>query len=92
LAADVRQALAKMATAYSSAAVTLGGIDQGRDVAAEFAPYATSAEQQWALVPDATPNGSQTLQIHGLSLRIPGEHAGRGDHLHAAALAGQHHA
>jgi hypothetical protein len=39
---------------------------------AEFAKCATSAEQQWASVPDAAPDGIQTLQIHGKCLDMTG--------------------
>jgi hypothetical protein len=39
---------------------------------AEFAPCATSAAQQWAFVPDAAPDGRQTLQIHGKCLGVTG--------------------
>jgi hypothetical protein len=45
---------------------------------AEFAACATSAEQQWAFVPDAAPDGVQTLQIHGKCLNATGTANGSG--------------
>ncbi|HUN34750.1 MAG TPA: ricin-type beta-trefoil lectin domain protein [Trebonia sp.] len=38
----------------------------------EFTKCSASAAQQWALVPDAGPDGIQTLQLHGLCLDITG--------------------
>jgi len=45
---------------------------------AEFAPCSTTAAQQWALVPDAAPDGIQTLQIHGKCLDTTGTGNGSG--------------
>ncbi|MCW2933507.1 MAG: hypothetical protein JWM19_4469, partial [Actinomycetia bacterium] len=39
---------------------------------AEFAKCSTSAAEEWAFVPDAAPNGIQTLQVHGKCLDMKG--------------------
>jgi hypothetical protein len=44
--------------------------DVGNGAGAEFAECATSAGQQWALVPGAAPDGTQTLQVDGRCLGL----------------------
>ena len=78
LAAGYSQTTGQVAAVFTSMCLDDTGNDAANGTAAEFAPCATSAEQQWALVPDAAPNGSQTLQIHGACLETAGTASGSG--------------
>jgi hypothetical protein len=78
LAAGYRQAAGQVAAVFSTMCLDDTGNAAANGTKAEFAPCATSAEQQWALVPDAAPNGSQTLQIHGKCLATAGTAGGSG--------------
>jgi Ricin-type beta-trefoil lectin domain/Putative Ig domain len=78
LAAGYRQATGPVAAVFTSMCLDDTGNAAANGTKAEFAPCATSAEQQWALVPDAAPNGSQTLQIHGKCLATVGAASGSG--------------
>ena len=78
LAAGYRQTTGQVAAVFSSMCLADTGNGTANGTKAEFAPCATSAEQQWALVPDAAPNGSQTLQIHGKCLGTVGTASGSG--------------
>ena len=76
LAAGYRQSTGQVAPVFTTMCLDDTGNAAANGTKAEFAPCATSAEQQWALVPDAAPNGSQTLQIHGKCLDTAGTISG----------------
>ena len=78
LAAGYRQTTGPVAAIFTSMCLDNAGNATANGTKAEFAPCAasTSAEQQWALVPDAAPNGGQTLQIHGKCLDTAGTAGG----------------
>jgi hypothetical protein len=78
LTAGYRQATGQVAAVFTSMCLDDTGNAAAYGTKAEFAPCATSAEQQWALVPDAAPDGSQTLQIHGECLATAGTAGGSG--------------
>jgi hypothetical protein len=78
LAAGYRQTTGQVAAIFSAACLDDTGDAAANGTTAEFAPCATTAEQQWALVPDAAPNGSQTLQIQGKCLDTTGTGNGSG--------------
>ncbi|HEY5399948.1 MAG TPA: ricin-type beta-trefoil lectin domain protein [Trebonia sp.] len=78
LAAGYRQSTGQVAAVFSSMCLDDTGNAAASGTTAEFAPCATSAEQQWALVPDASPDGSQTLQIHGMCLGTAATASGSG--------------
>jgi beta-glucosidase len=81
LAAGYHQATGQVAAIFSAACLDDTGNAAANGTTAEFAPCATTAEQQWALVPDAAPDGIQTLQIHGKCLDATGTGDGSGLHL-----------
>ena len=83
LAAGYRQATGQVAAVFTSMCLDDTGNAAANGTTAEFAPCATTAEQQWALVPDAAPDGSQTLQIHGQCLDTAGTVGGSGVELAA---------
>jgi Ricin-type beta-trefoil lectin domain/Putative Ig domain len=76
LASGYRTSIGAVAAVFSTLCLDDTGNAAVNGTKAEFAPCATSAEQQWALVPDAAPNGSQTLQIHGKCLGTAGTASG----------------
>jgi hypothetical protein len=78
LAAGYHQATGQVAAVFSSACLDDTGNATANGTRAQFAPCATTAEQQWALVPNAAPNGGQTLQIHGKCLYPNGTSSGSG--------------
>ena len=78
LAAGYRQVTGQVAAVFTSMCLDDTGDAAANGTTAEFAPCATSAEQQWALVPDAAPDGSQTLQINGKCLDTAGTASGSG--------------
>ena len=78
LAAGYHQTTGQVAAIFTSMCLDDAGNATANGTRAEFAPCATSAEQQWALVPDAAPNGSQTLQINGKCLATAGTAGGSG--------------
>ena len=78
LAAGYRQTTGQVAAVFTSMCLDDTGNAAANGTKAEFAPCATSAEQQWALVPDAAPDGSQTLQINGKCLDTAGTASGSG--------------
>jgi len=59
-------------TSFPSFCLQDAGNSTRNNAKAEFAKCASSAAQQWTLVPDAAPNGIETLQIHGKCLDITG--------------------
>jgi hypothetical protein len=83
LAAGYSQTTGQVAAVFTSMCLDDTGNAAANGTKAEFAPCATSAEQQWALVPDAVPNGSQTLQINGKCLDTAGTASGGGVELAA---------
>jgi len=72
LAAGYQQATGQVAAVFTSMCLADTGNATANGTKAEFAPCATTAAQQWALVPDAAPDGSQTLQIHDKCLDTTG--------------------
>ena len=78
LAAGYHQTTGQVAAVFTSMCLDDTGNAAANGTKAEFAPCATSAGQQWALVPDAAPNGSQTLQINGKCLATAGTAGGSG--------------
>ena len=78
LAAGYPQTTGQVAAVFTSMCLDDTGNAAANGTTAEFAPCATSAEQQWALVPDAAPDGSQTLQINGKCLGTAGTAGGSG--------------
>ena len=76
LAAGYRKSTGQVAAIFSSMCLADTGNATANGTKAEFAPCATSAEQEWALVPDAAPDGSQTLQINGACLETAGTASG----------------
>ena len=78
LAAGYRQTTGQVAAVFTSMCLDDTGNAAANGTKAEFAPCATSAEQQWALVPDAAPDGSQTVQINGKCLDTAGTASGSG--------------
>jgi hypothetical protein len=78
LAAGYHQTTGQVAAVFTSMCLDDTGNAAANGTKAEFAPCATSAEQQWALVPDAAPDGSQTLQINGRCLGTAGTAGGSG--------------
>jgi hypothetical protein len=65
-------------TSYPSFCLDDTGNSSASNTKAEFAPCAKSAAQQWAFVPDAAPDGLQTLQIHGKCLDLTSSANGSG--------------
>jgi hypothetical protein len=78
LAAGYRQTTGQVAAVFTSMCLDDAGNAAANGTEAQFAPCATSAEQQWALVPDAAPDGRQTLQINGKCLATAGTVGGSG--------------
>jgi hypothetical protein len=78
LAAGYRQTTGQVAAVFTSMCLDDTDNAAANGTKAEFAPCATSAGQQWALVPDAAPDGSQTLQINGKCLATAGTAGGSG--------------
>jgi hypothetical protein len=78
LAAGYHQETGQVAAIFSSMCLDDTGNSAANGTKAEFAPCATTAEQQWALVPSAAPNGGQTLQIQGKCLNPNGTSSGSG--------------
>ncbi len=78
LAAGYSQTTGQVAAVFTSMCLDDTGNAAANGTKAEFAPCATSAEQQWALVPDAAPDGSQTLQINRKCLDTAGTASGSG--------------
>jgi hypothetical protein len=76
LAAGYRQTTGQVAAVFTSMCLDDTDNAAANGTKAEFAPCATSAGQQWALVPDAAPDGSQTLQINGECLATAGTAGG----------------
>jgi hypothetical protein len=78
LATGYRQTTGPVAPIFTSMCLDDTGNATANGTKAEFAPCATttSPEQQWALVPDAAPNGGQTLRIHGKCLDAAGTAGG----------------
>ena len=76
LAAGYSQTTGQVAAVFTSMCLDDTDNAAADGTKAEFAPCATSAEQQWALVPDAAPDGSQTLQIHSKCLDTAGTASG----------------
>jgi len=78
LAAGYTQTTGQVAAVFTSMCLDDTGNATANGTAASFAPCATAAEQNWALVPDAAPDGSQTLQINGKCLSTAGTASGSG--------------
>ena len=76
LTAGYHQATGQLAAIFTSMCLDDTGNATANGTKAAFAPCATTAEQQWALVPDAAPDGSQTLQINGKCLETTGTGGG----------------
>ena len=91
LAAAYHQATGQVAAIFSAACLDDTGNAAANGTTAEFAPCATTAEQQWALVPDAAPDGIQTLQIHGKCLDATGTGDGSGSTWRPATDRGARH-
>jgi hypothetical protein len=78
LAAGYHRTTGQVAAIFSTMCLDDTGNAAANGTEAEFAPCATTAEQQWALVPDAAPDGSQSLQINGKCLDTTGTSSGSG--------------
>jgi Ricin-type beta-trefoil lectin domain/Putative Ig domain len=78
LAAGYAQTTGQVAAVFTSMCLDDTGNATANGTAASFAPCATSSEQDWALVPDAAPDGSQTLQINGKCLATASTASGSG--------------
>jgi hypothetical protein len=78
LAAGYHQVTGQVAAIFTAACLDDVGNAAANGTPADFAPCTTTAGQQWALVPDAAPDGSQTLQVNGKCLGTAGTGSGSG--------------